>query len=335
MRRHWAFYLRFYWAFEVDDFLGSHHFGAVEKKARVVIIAGPTASGKSSLAVELAGRFHGEIVNIDSMQVYRRMDIGTAKPTLEERRAIPHHLIDVVDPDEEFNAAIYRSMAVPKILAINSRPNVCLVVGGTGLYIRALTGGLLACPPVDLPLRKELRRACEDHGSEYLHKRLEVLDPETSRRIHPHDKVRVMRALEIITLMNEPLSKVVQRHAFQERPFQVLKFYLQTGRDELYHAIDERSRLMVEKGLVQETESLLNRGYSPELKSMKSLGYRHAVGYLTGRWSLDEMLRRLQRDTRRYAKRQLTWFRADPEAIWVQPRQTEEFVERITAFLTS
>jgi tRNA dimethylallyltransferase len=306
----------------------------VEKKERIIIIAGPTASGKSSLAIELADRFHGEIVNIDSMQVYRSMDIGTAKPSLGERKGIPHHLIDVVDPDEEFNAAIYRSIAIPEIREINLRRNACFVVGGTGLYIRTLTGGLLACPPVHLPLREELRKQSEEHGSEFLHAQLEKLDPEISRKIHPHDKVRVIRALEIITLTSEPLSRLMQRHAFQERPFHVLKICLQIGREELYHDINERSRLMVEKGLIQETESLLNKGYSPELKPMKSLGYRHAVAFLTRRWSLDEMLKHLQGDTRRYAKRQLTWFRTDPEAIWLQPEQMDDLSQLITAFLT-
>ena len=306
----------------------------MEKKERIIIIAGPTASGKSSVAIELADRFHGEIVNIDSMQVYRSMDIGTAKPSLEERKGIPHHLIDVVDPDEEFNAAIYRSIAIPEIREIHLRRNACFVVGGTGLYIRTLTGGLLACPPVHLPLREELRKQSEEHGSEFLHAQLEKLDPEISRKIHPHDKVRIIRALEIITLTSEPLSRLMQRHSFREKPFHVLKIYLQIGREGLYHDINERSRLMVEKGLIQETESLLNKGYSPELKPMKSLGYRHAVAFLNRRWGLDEMLKHLQADTRRYAKRQLTWFRTDPEAIWLQPEQMDDIARLITAFIS-
>ena len=305
----------------------------MEKKERIIIIAGPTASGKSSLAIELSARFHGEIVNVDSMQVYRGMDIGTAKPSLDERKGIPHHLIDVVDPDEEFNAAVYRSMAIQAVEGIHSRRKACFVVGGTGLYIKTLTGGLLACPPVPPPLREELRKQSEQHGPEFLHKQLEKLDPEISLKIHPHDKVRIMRALEIITLTKEPLSRLMQKHAFQQRPFHILKIYLQIIREDLYHGINKRSRLMVEKGLVQETESLLNKGYSQELKPMQSLGYRHAVGFLNGKWTLDEMIDRLQMDTRRYAKRQLTWFRADPEAIWVPPGQVDDISTRIAAFL--
>ena len=312
---------------------GQFGSSAVKEKDRLIIIGGPTAVGKSSLAVEMANLFQGEIVSIDSMQVYRGMDIGTAKPSFEERKGIPHHLIDVVDPDEEFNAAIYRSEAVPTIREIHSRRNSCFVVGGTGLYIRVLTGGLLACPPVRPPLRKELRRQYAQHGSEFLHAELQKLDREMSRKIHPHDKVRVMRALEVIALTGEPVSRLMRSHAFQERPFRVLKIYLQIAREELYHGINERSRMMVEKGLIGEMESLLNKGYSPELKPMKSLGYRHAVRFLTGKWSLDEMLRHLQADTRHYAKRQLTWFRADPEAVWLRPEQRDEISERIRTFL--
>jgi tRNA dimethylallyltransferase len=308
-------------------------FSEVEKKERIIIIAGPTASGKSSLAIELADRFHGEIVNVDSMQVYRGMDIGTAKPSPVERKGIPHHLIDVVYPDEEFNAAIYRSLAVPAINEIQMRGKVCFVVGGTGLYIKTLTGGLLACPPVHPPLREELRKQSEQHGPGFLHKQLERLDPEISFRIHPHDKVRIMRALEIITLTGEPLSRLMQRHAFQEMPFHVLKIYLQISREELYHDINERSRLMVDKGLIEETKSLLNKGYSQELKPMQALGYRHAIEFLTEKWTLEEMVEHLQRDTRRYAKRQLTWFGADPEATWLQPDRRDDMSKRIKAFL--
>jgi tRNA dimethylallyltransferase len=283
---------------------------------KIVVVAGPTASGKSTLAVELAHRFAGEIVNADSMQVYRGMDVGTAKLTLEERQGIPHHLLDVVNPDENFNAAIYRSLALPVIADILSRGKVCLLVGGTGLYIRSLLGGLLYCPPVDQGIRDDLWRQCDEEGAEALHQRLTTLDPESGRKIHPRDKVRITRALEIIQLTNQPLSSLVKNHGFKDRALQALKICLQMEREGLYHRINQRSLAMVEKGLIEETEVLLGKGYSPEIKPMKSLGYRHAVRYLEGDWSLDRMIGELQRDTRRYAKRQLTWFRADPEMKW-------------------
>jgi tRNA dimethylallyltransferase len=216
---------------------------------------------------------------------------------------------------------------------MDSRGKRCFVVGGTGLYIKTLLGGLLACPPINEALRENLRQQCEQHGSPFLHGQLEKLDPETSRRIHPHDKARILRALEIMTLKKEPLSELIPRHAFREKPFQALKICLQIDREHLYHRINERSLAMVEKGLIREAQALLDRGYSRDLKAMKSLGYRHAVGYLTGKWGMDETVSQLQKDTRRYAKRQLTWFRADPAMIWYEPERKEEIARVIEEFL--
>ena len=303
------------------------------KKEKVVVIAGPTASGKSGLAVDLSLQLHGEIVNADSMQVYRYMDVGTAKPSPSERRTIPHHLLDVVDPDEEFNAAIYRSLAVPTIRDVLAREKACFVVGGTGLYIKTLLGGLLQVPHADAGLRQELRDQAEKQGLEAMHKRLEERDPVSAKKIHAHDKVRILRALEIIELTKKPVSALAQGHGFRDAPFEALKICLQIDRDELYHRINERSLLMVERGLVEETETLLAKGYSPELKTMKSLGYRHAVRHLQGRYDQEEMVRQLQLDTRRYAKRQLTWFRADPSVSWVDPQRKERLVETIASFV--
>lgn len=301
-------------------------------KPKLVVITGPTASGKSALAVELALYFNGEIVNADSMQVYRGMDVGTAKPTIEERKGIPHHLIDVVDPDEDFNAAIYRSHAVPLIKEVTSMQKICFLVGGTGLYIKTLLGGLLHCPPSEIQLREELRQACEKYGSKSLHERLKELDPESALRIHPNDKVRVMRALEIIQLTRKRLSSLIQEHQFNERPFETLKICLQMEREELYHRINKRSLTMIEEGLLMETEKLLRLGYSPELKPMKSLGYRHMVKVLEGIWDMDKARSQLQSDTRRYAKRQLTWFRADPEIYWEKPEDLDEIIRKIERF---
>jgi tRNA dimethylallyltransferase len=305
----------------------------IEKKEKVVVIAGPTASGKSGLAVELSLRLRGEIVNADSMQVYRHMDVGTAKPSPAERRMVPHHLLDVVDPDEEFNAAVYRSLALPAIRDVLGRGKVCLVVGGTGLYIKTLLGGLLQCPTSDRGLREKLHEQAEEQGLEAMYRRLEELDPVSAKKIHAHDKVRILRALEIIDLTKKPLSSLVQSHGFQDSAFLALKICLQIGREELYHRINERSLLMVKMGLVEETKDLLARGYSPDLKPMKSLGYRHAVRHLEGRYDREEMVRQLQLDTRRYAKRQLTWFRADPSIIWVDPLRKEHLVETIASFV--
>ena len=299
---------------------------------KVVVIAGPTATGKSRLSVELATALGGEIISADSMQVYRGMDIGTAKPAFEQQKGIPHYLLDVVDPEEKFNAAIYRSMALPLVTDIGMREKLCFVVGGTGLYIKGLLDGLFQCPPADLELRESLQNECEIYGSVRLHERLKQLDPEVSHKIHPNDKVRITRALEIIHLTKKRPSDLSRRHGFGNRAFNALKFCLEIERKQLYDRINERSMTMVETGLVEETETLLSKGYSPCLKPMKAIGYRHMVKYLKGDWSLSEAISNLQRDTRRYAKRQLTWFRADLEFSWVSPEDFNLILDKIKGF---
>lgn len=300
---------------------------------RIVVIAGPTGSGKSDLSVQLAHQFGAEIVNADSMQVYREMDVGTAKPSLEARQGIPHHLFDVVNPDEAFNAALYRSLAVPVIEDILAGGRVCFLVGGTGLYIKTLLGGLLTCLPADRQIRGDLQRQCDEFGSEALHRRLAQLDPETAEKIHPRDKVRITRSLEIIQITGRPFSLLAREHGFKNKTFRAFKICLQIEREALYHRINKRSLSMVENGLIGETQGLIEKGYSPELKPMKSLGYRHAVRHLQGLLELDPMIEELRRDTRRYAKRQLTWFRADPEMMWVAPEAREFLIREIHAFI--
>ena len=260
--------------------------------------------------------------------------MGTAKPTVEERRDVPHHLLDVVNPDEHFDAAKYRSLAVPQSQDVVSRKKVCLVVGGTGLYIKTFLGGLLECPPADPGLREELGRICEERGSLFLHEKLKSIDPESAQKIHPNDRFRIIRALEIIHLTRKRLSSLVQRHGFRDNPFQALKICMELNRQELYERINERSVRMMEGGLVPETEGLLKKGYAPHLKPMKSLGYRHVVKYLNGACTLDEATHDLQRDTRRYAKRQLTWFGADPEMVWIKPDDMDNIIKKIEAFQT-
>ncbi len=304
-----------------------------EERQKIVVIAGPTASGKTRVGVELALALDGEIINADSMQVYRGMDIGTAKPTAEEKKGITHHLLDVVEPDEEFNAALYRSMAFPLIQDVISRRKVCLIVGGTGLYIKSLLGGLFECAPSDQDLRDSLRRELKRQGSRDLHKRLKSLDPEYAKSIHPNDGMRVMRALEIIQLTSRMPSDLHKEHGFRDRDMDTLKVYLDVDRPRLYSRINERCVAMKDAGLVEETESLLKQGFSPELKPMKSIGYRHMIKYLRGSCSLDEAVYSHQRDTRRYAKRQLTWFRSDPEADWVAPDEINVIIEKTKTFL--
>jgi tRNA dimethylallyltransferase len=300
---------------------------------KCIIIAGPTATGKTSVSVALARTLDGEIVNADSMQVYRGMDIGTAKPRTEEQKGIPHHLLNVVDPDEEFNAAIYRARALPVISDVLSRGKTCFVTGGTGLYIKSLSKGLFHCPPVDAEFRDSLRRECESEGAPKLHERLRRLDPESAVKIHPNDKVRIIRSLEIAKLTGRRPSELIQEHGFSDTPLHTLTICLDVERQELYNRIDKRAVAMVEKGLAEETEHLLNKGYSPDLKPMQSIGYRHMVNHLQGGWSLEETVHKIQRDTRRYAKRQFTWFRKDSDNVWISPEDMERIQKKIEDFL--
>ncbi|MDY7034744.1 MAG: tRNA (adenosine(37)-N6)-dimethylallyltransferase MiaA [Thermodesulfobacteriota bacterium] len=296
---------------------------------KVIIITGPTASGKSTLAIKLALCSAGEIVNADSMQVYRDMDVGTAKVPVMERNGVPHHLLDVVDPDEDFNAALYRSLALPLIKDILSRKKVCIIAGGTGLYIKTLLGGLLHTPPADPEIRKKLSHECEVRGTAYLYKRLKMLDPESAHIIHPNDRMRIIRALEIIHLTQKRLSDLKRCHGFRDNAFKALKICLHMGREKLYRRINQRCLDMIESGLLEEVEGLLRRGYSSDLKPMKSIGYRHMVKFLDGEYDMDKAIGQLQTDTRRYAKRQLTWFRSDPEMVWKRPEDFDSIIKEI------
>jgi len=303
------------------------------KKPKIIVIAGPTASGKTGLAVALALSLGGEIINADSMQVYRHMDVGTAKPTLEERRGVIHHLLDVVDPDEDFNAATYREMALPLAKGICAKNVPCFIVGGTGLYIRSLLGGLVELPPSDPMLRERLNLECDRKGAPELHQKLAGLDPERAESIHPNDRLRIIRALEIIQQTHRPASDLMKQHRFGNQEFLALKLCLQVEKEQLYDRINERSEKMIDCGLVEETERLMKKGYAPHLKSMTAIGYRHILKYLQGEWSLQKATETLKRDTRRYAKRQMTWFKAEPNMIPIDPEDETPAVNRIRNFL--
>lgn len=302
-------------------------------KKKIIIITGPTATGKSDIAVKIALELGGEIVNCDSMQVYKGMDIGTAKPGHEEMMGIPHHLLDIVNPDEEFNASTYREHALPKINDILDRGRLCLIVGGTGLYIKSLLGGLFECPQSDQEIRARLLTEYDQQGKDTLYERLKQVDSESATTIHINDRVRVTRALEVFELTGIPFSKMVSGHLFTDCEFLPLKICLFYERDILYERINMRSIRMFESGLIEETERLLNKGYSPDLKPLKSIGYRHAIEYLKDRLKYDESVELLKQDTRRYAKRQLTWFRADSEMIWCSPDNLPDIIKKIKDFI--
>jgi tRNA dimethylallyltransferase len=307
----------------------------VDDSPKLIIISGPTCSGKSALAVELASIVGGEIINADSMQVYRGMDIGTAKLPISERKGIPHHLIDIINPDQEFNAALFLVHTLPIIKDLHSKKIPIIVVGGTGLYVRALLGGLFNCPPSDLELRQNLWEECEKQGTSFLYEKLSRLDKNAADRIHPMDKVRIIRALEVIHLTGYQFSELTRKHGFSNKRFSPLNLCLYVDRHILYRRINRRTISMIDSGFINEVEVLLKMGYDSNLKSMQAIGYRHIVGYLKDKWKFNETIKIIQRDTRRYAKRQLTWLRADPEIIWVNPDDTTEIINKVMTFIAA
>lgn len=297
-----------------------------------MVLLGPTATGKSQLAVEMALRFKGEIVSADSRQVYRYMDIGTAKPTPQQRALVPHHLLDVVDPDEDYNVARYKEEATKAIEAILARGKLPFLVGGSGLYLAAVMGELdLPIVGPDAQLRASLEREAEQGGGELLHQRLAVVDPEAAVRLHPHDLHRVIRALEVHHLTGLPLSAFSRKEGGPREPrFRFLRIGLTAPREVLYQRIDRRVEQMMKQGLSEEVKGLLARGYHLGLKSMDSLGYRELGAHLDGRITLDEAVETFKRNTRRFAKRQLTWFRRTPEVHWfdITEKSFDKAVER-------
>ena len=309
-----------------------------DSKPPVVVLAGPTASGKTALALQLAESLGGEIVNADSMQVYRRLDVGTAKPSAEERARVPHHLLDVVEPDEQYSAGRYAHEARAAVAAISSRGRVPFVVGGTGLYIRAFIEGL----PAPVGRDEEIRARLESEHAEavragnplLLHRRLAQLDPAAGRHIHPNDLRRTMRALELHALTGKLPSEVRSEHK-PDRPYRVLFLVLDPGRDALVRHIDMRCSQMLERGLLQEVRDLRELGYGPQLPSMQAIGYRHMEPVIRGHETLVNVLAQMQHDTRQFARRQRTWFRAVAEAEWVEPAEADAIMARAEKFLAA
>jgi len=302
-------------------------------KPKIIILCGPTAIGKTTVAVDLAQHFKGQIIGADSMQVYKYMDIGTAKPTAEEQARVVHHMIDIIDPDEPFDAASYAELAATKILELDRQKITPFVVGGTGLYIKALLHGLFNADVFDEDVRRRLKQEAAARGIEYLHQRLRRLDPASAERLHPNDSYRIIRALEVVETTGKPISGYHRQHGFSEQPFEALKIALNMERSLLYSRINQRVDAMIAAGFLGEVRSLLAGGYTADLKSMQSIGYRHMVDYINGRLSWEECLRTMKRDHRRYAKRQLTWFGADPQIIWKAPGQVEEIKILVEKFM--
>lgn len=303
----------------------------------LVAVAGPTGSGKSDLALSIAEKFHGEIVNCDSLQVYRHFDIGTAKLPLAERRGIPHHLIDILNPDELFTAGEYARVARDTIADISTRGRLPIVAGGTGFYLRALLDGLFAGPARDQPLRERLA-AREARRTGSLHRILKRLDSVSAAKIHANDVPKVTRALEVCLLTRRPVSELFQEGRDALKGYRTLKLGLLPDRDILYPRLDARCAWMFENGLVGEVKSILALGYPPECKPFESHGYKQALQFLRGELTPRDAVFYAQRNTRNYAKRQITWFRREQGLVWLKdfgdaPHIRETALARVAEFL--
>lgn len=275
--------------------------------AKIVIITGPTASGKSGLAADIAEKIGGRIVSADSAAVYRYLDIGTAKPTAAERERVPHYLIDIIDPDRRYNAMAYARAADRAIEEIAGDTAVPIVTGGTGLYLKALVFGIFELPgsPDGGMVREELGLLSTDR----LREELESVDAQSARRIGQNDRVRLIRALEIYRLTGIPKSELAARHSFSTRRYDTITFCLSMEREALNRRIDDRVDRMVSDGIVREVRRLLDKGYGPRSPGLETIGYREVVDHIEGKLGLDETIALIKRNTRRYAKRQMTWFR--------------------------
>ncbi len=295
-----------------------------DKKITIVLIQGPTGVGKTGIALELAELFPMEIINADSMQVYRGMDIGTSKPDSAQQALAPHHLFSVAEPDENFSAADYLRQGRAAIEAIAGRGRVPLIVGGTGLYIQALLHGLSSAPAGDPRVRCQLRQ--QDPAE--LYKQLCAVDPQSAAKIKPQDTLRIIRALEVFITTGTPLSEHHAAHRFRPAPYNAFRLCLNRERRKLYQHINERVNQMFADGIVEEVAELRKRGIAETSKPMQAIGYRHVLKYLDGTFSLDETIRCMQRDTRHLAKRQLTWLRSVPELRWFDLPSEHDLIER-------
>lgn len=298
----------------------------------LVVLTGPTAVGKTSLSIGLAKALNAEIISADSMQVYKYMDIGSAKIRQEEMQGIPHHLVDVLDPREEFHVVRFQQMAKTAMKEIYSRGKIPLLVGGTGFYIQAVTRDIdFSEEGEDSPYRRKLEEMAKEKGAEYLHCMLEQVDEESARKIHPNNIKRVIRALEFYEENHYPISLHNQKEQEKKSPYNLAYFVLNAPRDLLYQRIDQRVDQMVEEGLLEEVKHLKNMGCDRSMVSMQGLGYKEVLAYLDGEISFDEAVRILKRDTRHFAKRQITWFKREKEVIWIDKEKYDYDEDRILA----
>lgn len=303
-------------------------------KHPLVILTGPTAVGKTALSIALAKGIGGEIISADSMQVYRRMDIGSAKITPEEMAGVPHHLIDVLEPDQEFNVVVFQKLAKRAAAEIDGRGHIPILVGGTGFYIQALLYDIdFTENDEDTALRRSLEELAQREGSEALYERLRAVDPESCESIHAHNIKRVVRAIEFYEKTGKKISEHNREQRQNESPYNFAYFVLTDSRDRIYHRIDERVDLMMAQGLLEEVRVLRESGCRKDMVSMQGLGYKELLSYLEGEISLDEAVYLIKRDTRHFAKRQLTWFRREKEVTWIDKTVFDQDSQKMMGFM--
>jgi tRNA dimethylallyltransferase len=292
---------------------------AVPQPSRIAVgfIVGPTGAGKSALAMAVAERSNGEIVNADSRQFYRGMDVGTAKPTADDRARVPHHLIDVRNPGEPLDVAEFARLARDAIANIAARGRNPIVVGGSGLYLRVINGGIFRGPAASAEVRSRLTRVAAERGVEHLHRQLREIDPEAANRIGVNDLYRIVRAIEVFELTGETISAHQRRHQFADAGYDTLTVGVEVERKKLYQAIDSRFDQMIAAGLVDEVRALIAAGHSPEKPPLSTIGYKQIAAYLRGEAALADAIALAKQESRRLAKRQMTWFRRDPEIVWL------------------
>lgn len=301
---------------------------------KLLVIVGPTAVGKTEISIQLAKRLNGEIISADSMQIYRGMDIGTAKPTLEEQAGTPHHMLDIVDPGQPFSVADYQSQARQKIEEIAARGRMPILAGGTGLYVRAVIDPYNFIPAdTDWDLRARLRRQAEEAGLDALYQWLSEIDPVAAERIHTNDERRIIRALEVYQTTGQPLSFWEQQTDMQKPLYDLIMIGLNRPRTELYERVNQRVDLMLEQGLLAEAQDLMAKGLDENFIASQAIGYKEFFSYLRGKESLAEATEKLKQGTRRYAKRQLTWFRADKRVQWIEVGANRTAVELVNEIL--
>jgi tRNA dimethylallyltransferase len=290
---------------------------SVEPEPLLAIVLGPTASGKTALSLALAEKFAGEIVNCDSVAMYREFDIGTAKPSLAERARVPHHLVDTVDPLQDVTAGEYARQAREVLTEINSRNHLPIVVGGTGLYLRALLEGLFPGPQRSEELRERLRELASNRGSEYLHRILQRMDRAAADRVHPNDAPKLIRAVEVCLASRQKMTELWQQGRDPLRGFRIFRIGLDPDRAALYERINHRAAQMFQQGLIEETRRLMSN-YGEKARPLASHGYKQAMQFLRGELTRDQAIQAAQQAHRNYAKRQMTWFRREPEVHWLR-----------------